>query len=119
MVLNNLDNKKAMNEESKTKKRGRGAVQREQKKLQGKAMYEAKKELRKERAEQKKIKMKEMKRKSVKPPKKKKSQLKKVEDDEEFEDMLRSYTSKLESAREENTTENKTNPRAVVEEKRW
>jgi len=132
MVLNNLDNKKAMNEESKTKKRGRGAVQREkkklkresgeeeaerQKKLQGKAMYEAKKELRKERAEQKKIKMEEMKRKSVKPPKKKKSQLKKVEDDEEFEDILRSYTSKLESAREENTE--KTNPRAVVEEKRW
>jgi len=135
MVLKNLDNKKAINnEESKTKKRGRGAIQREkkklkresgeeeaerQKKLQGKAMYEAKKELRKERAEQKKIKMEEMKRKSVKPPKKKKSQLKKVEDDEEFEDMLRSYTSKLESAREENTRENKTNPRAVVEEKRW
>jgi len=60
----------------------------------------------------------ELKRKSVKPSKKKKkSQLKKVEDDEEFESIVRTYQSKLESAREEKIP--KTNPRETVEEKRW
>lgn len=119
-------------EEAGNKRKGRGAIQREkkrkkresgeeeavkQKKLQKKAMYEAKKELRQERAEEKKRTAEELKKKSVKPPKKKKTQLKKIEDDEEFEDIVRSYQSKLEDAREEKVP--KTNPREAVKEKRW
>jgi len=120
------------NDAPATKKRGRGAIQREKKrlkresgeeererqaKLQKKALYEAKKELRRERAEEKKKKAEELKRKSVKPPKKKKSQLKKIEDDEEFESIVRSYQSKLESAREENAP--RANQREAVKDKRW
>ena len=135
--LEKLERKKAEkeageSEETKTKKKGRGALQREKKrkrresgeeeaerlqKLQKKALYEAKKELRKERAEEKKRKAEELKKKSVKPPKKKKSQLKKIEDDEEFESIVRSYQSKLESARDEKAA--KRNPREAVKEKRW
>jgi len=136
--LAKLENKKAKKEvdfteeTDESKKRGRGAIQREKKrkkresgqeeaernkKLQKKAMYEAKKELRKERAEDKKRTAEELKRKSVKPPKKKKTQLKKIEDDEEFESIVRSYQSKLESAKDEK--EPKTNPREAVNEKRW
>jgi hypothetical protein len=134
--LEQLERKRARkeggeSEETSTKKKGRGAIQREKKrkkrdsgeeeaerlrKLQKKALYEAKKELRKERAEEKKRKAEELKRKSVKPPKKKKSQLKKIEDDEEFESIVRSYQSKLESARDKLP---KNNPREVVKEKRW
>lgn len=132
-MLVKLDKKKDKKGDSEsTKRKGRGAIQREkkrvkresgeeeaeqQKKLQKKAMNEAKKELRLEKAAQKKQKIEELKRKSVKPPKKKKTQLKKVEDDEEFESIVRSYTSKLESTREESTP--KTNPRSDVKEKRW
>ena len=135
--LERLERKKAEKEageteETKAKKKGRGALQREKKrkrresgeeekerlqKLQKKALYEAKKELRKERAEEKKRKAEELKKKSVKPPKKKKSQLKKIEDDEEFESIVRSYQSKLESARDEKAA--KRNPREAVKEKRW
>jgi len=137
--LDKLEKKKAKKEagedtteEAGSKRKGRGAIQREkkrkkresgeeeaiaQRKLQKKAMYEAKKELRKERVEEKKRKAEELKKKSVKPPKKKKTQLKKIEDDEEFEDIVRSYQSKLEDAREEKVP--KTNPREAVKEKRW
>merc|ERR1712166_759813 len=117
-MLVKLDKKKEKKGDSEsTKRKGRGAIQREQKKLQKRAMNEAKEELRLEKAEQKKQKIEELKRKSVKPPKKKKTQLKKVEDDEEFESIVRSYTSKLESTREESTP--KTNPRSDVKDKRW
>ncbi len=135
--LERLERKKAEKEAGETeqggtKKKGRGALQREKKrkrresgeeeaerlaKLQKKAIYEAKKELRKERAEEKKRRAEELKKKSVKPPKKKKSQLKKIEDDEEFESIVRSYQSKLESAREEKAP--KSNPRESVKQKRW
>uniref|UniRef100_A0A7S4ARJ5 RRM domain-containing protein n=1 Tax=Pseudo-nitzschia australis TaxID=44445 RepID=A0A7S4ARJ5_9STRA len=135
--LDKLEKNKAKKEagegdDANNKRRGRGAIQREKKrlkresgeeekerqmKLQKKAMYEAKKELRKERAEEKKRKAEELKRKSMKPPKKKKSQLKKIEDDEEFESIVRTYQSKLESSREEKAP--KENPRKSVESKRW
>ena len=135
--LDRLEKRKAEkeageNEEGDTKKKGRGALQREKKrkkresgeeeaerlkKLQKKALYEAKKELRKERAEEKKRRADELKKKSVKPPKKKKSQLKKIEDDEEFESIVRSYQSKLESARDEKVP--KSNPRESVKQGRW
>ena len=128
----NAEKEAGENEQTGTKKKGRGAIQREkkrkkresgeeeaerQKKLQKKALYEAKKELRKERTEEKKRKIEELKRKSVKPPKKKKSQQKKIDDDEEFESIVHSYQSKLESARDEKAP--KGNPRAVVKKQRW
>jgi len=131
--LEQLEKKKEKDgAETSTKKKGRGAIQREkkrkkresgeeeaerQRKLQKKALYEAKKEMRKERAEEKKRKAEELKRKSMKPPKKKKSQQKRIEDDEEFENIVRTYQSKLESARDEKVS--KTNPREAVREKRW
>jgi nucleolar protein 4 len=111
------------------KRRSRGAIQREKKrqkresgeeeaerqaKLRAKALAEAKEELRKERQDLKKKRIEEMKRRSVKPPKKKQ---KADEDDEKFDSIVRSYTSKLESAREEK--EAKTHQRAALKQKRW
>lgn len=108
-------------------KRGRGAIQREKKrqkresgedererqaKLEAKALAEAKKEMRKERQAQKKKKAEEAKKKTVKPAKKKKRM---DEEDEKFDDIVRSYASKLETARKETTS----NPREAVQEKRW
>jgi nucleolar protein 4 len=128
--LENKEKKLSATEAGKdTKKRGRGAIQREKKrqrresgeeekerqaKLEAKAMAEAKKEMRKERQAQKqKQKLEDSKRKAVKPPKKKRVD----EEDEKFDDIVRSYTSKLEDVRKDG---DETNPhRAVVQEKRW
>jgi nucleolar protein 4 len=115
--------------EEKPKKRGRGAIQREKKrlrresgeeekerqaKLEAKALAEARKELRKERqAQRQKQKVEESKKKAVKPPKKKKPV---DEEDEKFDDIVRSYTSKLETTRKQTDSHN---PRVAVTEKRW
>lgn len=118
-------------ENSDQKKRSRGSLQREKKrvrresgeeeaerkaKLEAKALVEAKKALRKQRQEQKQKKMEEIKRKTVKAPKKK--QTMDVED-EKFESIVRSYTAQIESTREEKEDQQNKNPRVVVKEKRW
>mmetsp|Transcript_20660 Transcript_20660/g.49024 ORF Transcript_20660/g.49024 Transcript_20660/m.49024 type:complete len:864 (-) Transcript_20660:76-2667(-) len=119
----------AQDGEDTPKKRGRGAIQREKKrlrresgeeekerqeKLEAKALAEARKEMRKERqAQRQKQKEEQSKKKTVKPPKKKKRM---DEEDERFDDIVRTYTSKLETVRKQ---PDEKNPRAVVKEKRW
>jgi nucleolar protein 4 len=114
------------------KKRSRGSLQREKKKLriesgeeeaerkaklEAKALFEAKKELQKQRREQKKQRLEEIKSKTVKAPKKKKPTM--DLDDEKFESIVRSYTSKIESTREQKEEQQHNNPRVAVKEKRW
>jgi nucleolar protein 4 len=130
-----LENQAKKSDENPEKqKQSRGAKQREKKRqkresgeeeaerqaeLQKKAMAEVKRELRKERQEQKRKLKEDLKKKSVKPPKKKQKHQILDEDEEKLENIVRSYTSQLESEHEETEAAKEKNPRAAVKQKRW
>lgn len=120
-------------DDAKQKKQSRGAKQRQKKRqrresgeeererqvdLRTKAMAEATREMRKERLEQKRKLKLDIKLKSIKPPKKKNKQNKMDQDDEKFENIVKTYTNDLEAETELQRGGDK-NIRASAKQKRW